>query len=240
MLGLPMTTGNEKSPTGIGPGPRALTPMVLMSTTRLTRQSTLAQKQAPMKEDSFGAEYTVRDAKGGAAYLNSLLLSMLKGVLRPAIESIWAVAFLLEQEAIMKIACTVAEEVALRVTSAIAPHMANLLKISEDLSVNLDLANHIKSAATTFTSGANEVKEADSIKSFLTMAANLVNNPHSQTPAKSYSEVLHSQMTSAHLTTPLPAQATLALARAALWEHQILIDPQCDYSFTLRTSLPPP
>ncbi|KAN0094967.1 hypothetical protein V8E55_003254 [Tylopilus felleus] len=196
-----MTSGGGRNQPGAGPGPR-------------NRQ--------------------VKDAESGAAYLEKTLLSLvghsftiehlatvllhitqLNGVPLLAVEAIRAVAFLLEREAITRIAEAVAtqiktelsKEVASHVITAISPHVVNFLN------ANKLLNNCIGSLDALHTSAANNLNATAELA---------LNPPASQPPQKSYSNAVCS------LGSPLPtlpAPATAALARAAIRERQILIDP---------------
>ena len=183
--------------------------------------------------------------------VNALLhISQLKGVNRPASEAIRSVAFLLEKELTTKIATAIASQISTHVTqevvshflTAISPHVATLLVTNDALNANVGALEDVKTAADSINTGANIVKDAvdqltpsltatqESIKTFLSAASDLPSNTLTGQPnVKSYSEALRSQTPPTaplYLSTP----ATAALARAAVRERQVLIDPLPGYS----------
>lgn len=273
-----MNMSNGKNQTGSGPGPRAPTPSAIAAQTTCN----LALNTQLSKEDIVSQEKAVKDANGGAAYLEKSLLCLvgqpltiehlvhvlfqimqIKSVPLPAVEAIRAVAFLLEREAITQTAevvaaqihTTISQEITQQVITALAPHIAKLLTTNESLNTTINSLDAIHSkAADTLNEEAMSsaikcltsavdmvvtestvVKDTidpltpslvamqDFIKSLLSATADLNLNPTmNQLLQKTYSDAL---WTPAPFSSSIPTPTTTVLARAAIRDCQILIDP---------------
>ncbi|KAF8419234.1 hypothetical protein L210DRAFT_3655331 [Boletus edulis BED1] len=189
-----------------------------------------------------------------------LHITQLPNVPRPATEAIRAVAFLMEKDVYVKSAVGIIQHlnndlptlIKQHVNEAIAPHIVSLTNtkksldntartLAETILCATDINIQTKEATKTLEKGTTDTRDSiDQMIAAIEKTSDnvkmLIDDPsRSQSSnaqnSRSYSDVLRAPPpTTTHSTTSISTPASAALARAALRERQILIDPQRGHS----------